>query len=430
MQRKSKPVRYTWSAALIAACCFLSIAAVWLSWQRLTAETKVPAILPAEPSEPALDSLLELPQADDPEWEYHDLIEDKLAFTKDYLEQWGYLLLNTEADPEQRLVKLLVVPTSLNLDFIDMVIGLETELWRRHGWAFRTDYVTDEVGALIQLWTEQSEDGEMFTAADPGSSFELWVKQLAPGDQWVQGGPKLALVIDDWGYSSRYTESFLRYPFPLTVAIIPYLAESTALARQAFAGGHEVILHQPMEALGSAVELGEGGILTSMDPEEIRRRLEENIAHLPMIAGVNNHMGSKVTSDPETMAVVLETFKANDLYFLDSHTTPLSVAGAVASQVGIPYAVNSLFIDNVNEVEAVKAQLRQIINQAVRAGSAIAIGHVRSATAAAIWEMIPEIVAAGVELVPVSQLLIYPEPSPQPEEVGGTNQGAGCGLAE
>jgi polysaccharide deacetylase 2 family uncharacterized protein YibQ len=81
-------------------------------------------------------------------------------------------------------------------------------------------------------------------------------------------------------------------------------------------------------------------------------------------------------------------------------------------------------------VEAVKAQLRQIINQAVRAGSAIAIGHVRSATAAAIWEMIPEIVAAGVELVPVSQLLIYPEPSPQPEEVGGTNQGAGCGLAE
>ena len=173
MQRKSKPVRYTWSAALIAACCFLSIAAVWLSWQRLTAETNVPAILPAEPSEPALDSLLELPQADDPEWEYHDLIEDKLAFTKDYLEQWGYLLLNTEADPEQRLVKLLVVPTSLNLDFIDMVIGLETELWRRHGWAFRTDYVTDEVGPLIALWTSQSEAGALFTAAGHGSRFEI-----------------------------------------------------------------------------------------------------------------------------------------------------------------------------------------------------------------------------------------------------------------
>lgn len=397
MQRRTKPVRYSTAVALLAVCCCLSIAAVWYM-----------ASQPAEPAQTPLDGLfaqeeLQAPEPMvEPEWDYRSVVEDKLAFAADYLSRWGYLLLDMEAEPERHLIRLLVVPTSLDVDFTDMVIGLETELWRRHGWTFRTDYITDAVGALITLWASHAWDTQ------PAGEFELWVKQLTPADRWVSGGPKLALVIDDWGYSSRYTEAFLSYPFPLTTAIIPYLAESVSLAQQASTSGHEVILHQPMEALDSDVELGKGGILTSMDPETIRRVVEENIAHLPMIAGVNNHMGSKVTSDPEALAVVLEVIQANNLYFLDSRTTSLSVAGTVASQVGIPYAVNSLFIDNVNEVEAVKAQLRRIINQAVQTGSAIAIGHVRSATAAAVWEMIPEIVAAGVDLVPVSELLVYP----------------------
>ncbi len=98
------------------------------------------------------------------------------------------------------------------------------------------------------------------------------------GDQ-----PKMAIVIDDWGYRSSAVDPLLLYPFPLTVAVLPYLPISLDLADRASRFGHEVILHQPMEPLNSYLEMGKGGISTTMSPEEIREQLQANLAHLPMV---------------------------------------------------------------------------------------------------------------------------------------------------
>ena len=394
MQQKPLVRQYQLRIALILACCCLSITLVWFSLHKLAAGVDSPE--KTDVGQPEVGQ-----EGEDPFLAF----VDKLSFVGEHLDQQGYLLLESLTDSTKNLAKHLIVPTSPDLEFTELITGIAAELEFRYGWPVRIEYLADEISACMVLRVHdlpgceagvQTADAKpAIDQLDENNSLQLWIKQLSPADQ--RGGlrPKLALVIDDWGYSSSYTESFLQYPFPLTVAIIPHLAESSRLAQLAFASGHEVILHQPMEALNAYVELGEGGILASMGADEIRELLEANIDHLPMIAGVNNHMGSKVTTDPEVMAIILEMLKSKGLYFLDSYTTPLSTAGTVASKVGIPYAVNSLFIDNVNEVEAVKTQLRRIIQQAGRTGSAVAIGHVRSAIAA-VWEMIPRLWLPGL----------------------------------
>ena len=217
--------------------------------------------------------------------------------------------------------------------------------------------------------------------------------------------PVLAIIIDDWGYVNRAVDPLLAFPFPLTVAVLPHLPISWEVSDRAHNRGHEVILHQPLEALNSSLDLGPGGILVEMDPEKKVEILRNNLASLPQVKGINNHMGSRATEDPETMAQILQVVKDLDLFFVDSHTTSGSIVSKVAQNLGVPFGVNNLFIDNESDVEKIKEQVRKGINLAKKQGHAVIIGHVRPATAVALWEMIPEFLASEVALVPVSSLI-------------------------
>jgi polysaccharide deacetylase 2 family uncharacterized protein YibQ len=90
---------------------------------------------------------------------------------------------------------------------------------------------------------------------------------------------------------------------------------------------------------------------------------------------------------------------------LDSRTSSRSVVSAVAAELGVSFGANDLFIDNDNDVEKIKGQIRAGLRLAKQQGHAVVIGHVRSATADALWDMVPELLSSGVELVPISQML-------------------------
>ncbi len=217
--------------------------------------------------------------------------------------------------------------------------------------------------------------------------------------------PVLALIIDDWGYSTVAADPLIAYPLPLTMAVLPQLDLSQEASERLYAAGHEVILHQPMEALDTSLDLGPGGIIKGMDSSEVKDLLKENLASLPVAVGLNNHMGSVITADHETMTTVLDVVKELGLFFVDSRTSTDSVVAEVARQVGVPFGVNNLFIDNESDVERIKAQIRAGLALAQNRGHAVMIGHVRPATADALWEMIPEFLDSGVQLVPISGLL-------------------------
>lgn len=285
------------------------------------------------------------------------------------------------------LIQLEITDHGYNLGFWSNIPGIdqkvlaftwEIELLNPHNYSY---YCADMIPVM----------GELF---DP----EGYIRRTPEA-------PVLAIIIDDWGYAASASEPLLAYPLPLTIAVLPHRIFSLEMSELAHVAGHEVILHQPMEALDTSLPLGAGGIYLGMDEAEIEAQLRENIASLPVVAGVNNHMGSRVTGDIETMTSVLQIVKELGLFFVDSRTTTASVVPEVALEVDLPFGVNNLFLDNENDVEQIKGQLRQGLRLAQQQGHAVAIGHVRSATADALWEMIPEILDSGVQLVPISGLL-------------------------
>jgi len=195
-----------------------------------------------------------------------------------------------------------------------------------------------------------------------------------PPEKPIQNLGTLVFVIDDAGNNLRDLEPFLNIPGPLTIAVLPGLPHSAEAAKRIRAVGKEVILHQPMEAIGGQ-NPGPGAIFSNMSELEIREVLARNIAEVGPVNGINNHQGSKITMEKQTMQVILSFCKENNLYFLDSRTTSDSVASEVARQVGIKFTERNVFIDNEQNKDAMLRYIGNGLTRAQRNGSAVMIGH-------------------------------------------------------
>ncbi|MFP4331513.1 MAG: divergent polysaccharide deacetylase family protein [Spirochaetaceae bacterium] len=183
------------------------------------------------------------------------------------------------------------------------------------------------------------------------------------------------LVVDDAGHDLADVAPYLALPFPVTIAILPDQKASAATARAVLEAGKESILHLPMEPSGDA-NPGAGAILTSHTDEEILATVERHLSSFPEVIGVNNHMGSKATTDPRVMALVMAEVAERRLFFLDSRTSADSVAAGIARALGVPFAERTVFLDNERSDEAVAAQLAEAARLASEQGYAVAIGHV------------------------------------------------------
>ncbi len=228
----------------------------------------------------------------------------------------------------------------------------------------------------------------------------------AGGSSPTAGGEAyISIIIDDWGYNLGIGRKFLELAQPLTMAVIPFTPHAEGLLAEGKARGWEALLHLPMEPVSSFWELGPGSIKTSLGADDIRRRVEEDLAALPGVDGVNNHMGSKATADERVMDAVMDVVSEKGLFFIDSRTSARSVAEKVAATYGVEHAGNQVFLDNVDSVDAVAQRIRLLAQTARRSGTALGIGHVRANTAAALARMLPELEAEGVSVIPVKELL-------------------------
>ena len=207
------------------------------------------------------------------------------------------------------------------------------------------------------------------------------------------GQPQIAIILDDVGLGHmRSFEQALEIPYPLTFAIIPFRRYTRECASMARGHGFEMIVHMPMEPYGYPKEdPGPGAILESDSPEQIIRKVEAAMDSVAYARGMNNHMGSKVTALPFAMRVVLSTLKRQGLYFVDSRTTPDTVAESEARELGVPCLPRNVFLDNEKEPEAIRRQLQETVRFATQHGFAIAIGHNYPETIAVLAEEMPRL---------------------------------------
>ncbi len=215
---------------------------------------------------------------------------------------------------------------------------------------------------------------------------------------------RAAIVIDDLGQDMQRTVALLALRYPLTFSVLPHLPASRETSAAAAHAGHEVILHLPMQPMGSGINPGQGAILVGMDAPEVARIVDSDLDFVPDARGVNNHMGSRATSDPALMAAVMKELAARHLYFIDSRTAPSTVAYDAARQAGIPAFYRSVFLDDTETVDYTLAQLRSFRALVERQGAALAIGHPHPTTITALASFLPEFESADIELVPASQL--------------------------
>jgi hypothetical protein len=222
------------------------------------------------------------------------------------------------------------------------------------------------------------------------------------------GGEALvALVIDDLGRSLGDLEALAALGVPVSHAVLPFESRTGEVAAALAGRGAEVLVHLPMEAAGGA-DPGPGTLHHGMSAAELAAATRRALSAVPGAVGANNHMGSVLSADERAMRAVLGVLAEDGLFFLDSRTSPDTVAYRAAAELGIPAAERQVFLDPDPSPEAVRAQFHRLLALAHGRGAAIAIGHPLPSTLAVLAEEVPRARALGYRFVPVSYLLDRP----------------------
>jgi len=249
------------------------------------------------------------------------------------------------------------------------------------------------------------EAGQQKPAAPPEAK-TAWQRHAAayppPGNR-----PMIALIIDDMGVDRKHSAEAIALQGPLTLSFLSYaehLPEQTAAARKA---GHELMVHIPMQPEGNAADPGPNAIIVDGAADEVKRRLDWALGRFDGYVGINNHMGSRYTADEAGMTVVLGEIRRRGLLFVDSRTTPHSVARRLSRKLSVPFAERDVFIDDDPRPQAIQKRLDEVVRRARDRKYAVAIGHPREGTLAALRKWLPTLRLRGIELVPVSAIVRY-----------------------
>ena len=189
-------------------------------------------------------------------------------------------------------------------------------------------------------------------------------------------GLRIAVVIDDVGYKDNLGP-FLDLGIPLTFAILPYEHFSKQIAAELSKKGMPYILHLPLEPEQyPKVDPGKAALLVKMTSQEIEKKFLSDLSAVPGVVGVNNHMGSRFTSNPEKMRVLLKLIKDKNLFFFDSATSTATKGGMVAREIGIPFEENSMFVDLKDDPVFMDKQFKAALRKIKRYGQCAVIGHI------------------------------------------------------
>jgi polysaccharide deacetylase 2 family uncharacterized protein YibQ len=227
--------------------------------------------------------------------------------------------------------------------------------------------------------------------------------ELAPV---ARGSARIALVIDDLGRNVADVDRLQRLAIPWTGAVLPYESRTIDVVTALREEGVEYLCHLPMQPANA--NPGPGALRLDMTPTELASGTRAALAAVPGASGVNNHMGSVLSSEREAMRPILDELAARDLFYVDSRTSPTSVGYQLALELGLAATERQVFLDADAAEPAVELQFERLLEVARRRGAALAIGHPHPDTFTVLEREVPRAVAAGYEFVPASYLLDRP----------------------
>ncbi|MCY3868881.1 MAG: divergent polysaccharide deacetylase family protein [Gemmatimonadetes bacterium] len=254
--------------------------------------------------------------------------------------------------------------------------------------------------------------GAVIEGSEDRQGTKLWLRvglndkqtnlfRLEQSEELERLAGRIAIVIDDFGYQEQdLILSFCELSQPITFSIFPGEKHTAWIAQQAIEKNHGVMVHLPMEPIGyPARDPGPNAIFLDYAPEKIAELTQNALASVPHAKGMNNHMGSRLTQNFEAMKSVLRVVKRWNFFFIDSVTSPESVAYAIARDMGIPGGRNAMFLDIVEDEDAVVKRLYRLAAHARHEGTVIGIGHAKLNTLHALQRMLPELAEQGFVFV-------------------------------
>jgi len=213
----------------------------------------------------------------------------------------------------------------------------------------------------------------------------------------------IVLILDDVGFDHQPVDAAMAIDPNINFSVLPNAAHAREVATMLHERGFEVLCHLPMEPEQyPRVSPGSGAVLTSMTDAEIARTTLENVQAVPYARGVNNHMGSRATADRRVMESVLAALP-EDMYFIDSRTTPTSVAAPLARAMHIREATRDVFLDDVENESAIRQQLDILAREAQQRGIAVGIGHMYPPTIRVLTAEVPRLRREGFRFIRASR---------------------------
>ncbi|WP_096014653.1 divergent polysaccharide deacetylase family protein [Campylobacter lanienae] len=196
--------------------------------------------------------------------------------------------------------------------------------------------------------------------------------QYNPPKKPIVDRPKLAIIIDDIS-TFHQAKKIKSLNLNITPSIFPPSANYPNSARVAREFEFYMI-HLPLEAMNyqaqekNTLKVGDSSAKIESEISKIR-------SNFPKAIYINNHTGSKFTSDYDSLKKLFIAFKKHNMIFIDSYTTKDSKAKILSSEFGNKYLKRDVFIDNTKDEKAIINKLKEAIKIAQKSGFAIAIGH-------------------------------------------------------
>ncbi|MFN2357796.1 MAG: divergent polysaccharide deacetylase family protein [Desulfotignum sp.] len=227
---------------------------------------------------------------------------------------------------------------------------------------------------------------------------------LPPEDDSI----RIALIIDDIGYDKKIAMDLHALEPNISFSVLPWSPFGRVISGMLEDRGAEIMLHLPMEPVEyPEVNPGPGALLASMPPDVLIAQLEKNMMDISGISGVNNHMGSMLTTQANQMNQIFTILKKRNLFFIDSRTAKHSQCRASARLLQIRFAERDVFLDNFQDVAYISGQFAQLKKIAEKHGTAIGIGHPYPATLETLKNELPKL-KGKMKIIRASQVATIP----------------------